>query len=93
MNALDRIPDNVVTPQYDFLGRSVAPAKAPIRVPSFLSKAEGDLFVAKPLRTHVCVVDRQAYFIESMKCRVANDHRPGRLGRLESVVDFRIMVE
>ena len=67
MNALDRIPDNLETPQYEFLERSVAPAKAPIKVPSFLPKAEGNLFVAKPLRTHVCVVDRQAYFIESMK--------------------------
>ena len=65
MNALERIPDNLETPQYDFLGRSVAPAKNLIKAPSFLAKGvEGNLFVEKPLRTHVCVVDRQALFTQ-----------------------------
>ena len=52
MNALDRTPDNFEIPQYEFLGRKVAAEK-------FLPKGEGSLVVAKPLRTHVCVVDRQ----------------------------------
>ena len=30
---------------------------------------------------------------KAVKFGVANDHRPGRPGRLKSMVDFRIMVE
>merc|ERR1711974_24854 len=51
MNALDRIPDKSEIPQYEFLGRKVAAEK-------FLPKGWGSLVDAKPLRTHVCVVDR-----------------------------------
>ena len=56
MNALDRIPDKFEIPQYEFLGRKVAAEK-------FLPKGWGNLVDAKPLRTHVCVVDRQVRFV------------------------------
>ena len=56
MNALDRIPDKFEIPQYEFLGRKVAAEK-------FLPKGGGNLVDAKPLRTHVCVVDRQVRFL------------------------------
>ena len=60
MNALDRTPDNFEIPQYEFLGRKVAAEK-------FLPKGGGNLVDAKPLRTHVCVVDRQVRSLHRKK--------------------------
>ena len=59
--ALDRIPDNFEVPQYEFLGRRVAAAKEndPVKAHSFVPKGEGNLADSKPLRTHVCAIERQ----------------------------------
>ena len=63
MNALGRTPEKLEVPQYEFLDKRVAAEKGPIRVP-FLCKGDGyNALDAKPLRTHVCVVDRQVLFI------------------------------
>ena len=66
--ALDRIPDNFEVPEYEFLGRRVAAAKEndPVKAPSFLPKGEGNLADSKPLRTHVCAIERKVKLIHEV---------------------------
>ena len=85
MNARHRVTENCVevleAPQYEFLGRSVAAEKNPVKAPPFLPMGEGGLVDAKPLRTHVCAIDRQVLLTISV-----GFHLLGSLGSIVNAI-------